>query len=69
MFNTGMPAEFLWNTALKFRQFFKKGYVKKNAMRDVLESFYFCKKKVDAKKEFSFYFIKLSWKRFFYKRI
>ena len=27
MFTSGMPAEFLWNTALKFQHFFKELYV------------------------------------------
>ena len=38
-------------------------------MRDALKSFYFRKKKSMQEKEFSFYFIQLSTKRFFYERI
>ena len=31
MFTSGIPAEFLWNTALKFQPFFR-GELKKNSM-------------------------------------
>ena len=36
-------------------------------MRDALKSFYFRKKKADARKGIFFYFVKLPWKHFFMK--